>query len=167
MQPIWTLIMAMFTWPPYRLKAQRLQLLPNRSYLHVSLRKRLYIKAKADEHLTSLTYTGMNVNSDIVAGRPQHKSSIWSDEKGCQHWHEKAQSTRPVSDSIKNEALKRFGWQWINQEIPERPVGITPAFNNLKMVGWKCSICSTGATSCTWLREFNVAVKELEDIRKI
>lgn len=127
-----------------------------------------YIKAKADEHLASLTYTGMNVNSDIVAG-VDLGTKVASEvmKRAANDGMKKAQSTRPVSDSIKNEALKRFGWQWINQEIPERPVGITPAFGNLKM--WSVeNVASVRPVPppVPGSEEFNVAVKELEDIRK-
>ena len=30
-----------------------------------------------------------------------------------------AQASKSISDSLAAEALNRFGWQWINQEIPQ------------------------------------------------
>ncbi len=44
-----------------------------------------------------------------------------------------AQTPRQRSDEIKEEAINRFGWSWDNQEIPVRPVGLTPAFGNVTM----------------------------------
>jgi hypothetical protein len=44
-----------------------------------------------------------------------------------------AQTSKPVSDSIKNAAFQRFGWKWENQETPQRPVGLTPLFGKVKM----------------------------------
>ncbi|MBK9736278.1 MAG: vanadium-dependent haloperoxidase [Saprospiraceae bacterium] len=45
----------------------------------------------------------------------------------------KAQTTKAVSDSMAQAALTRFGWQWVNQESPRRPVGIAPFYGKLKL----------------------------------
>jgi hypothetical protein len=44
-----------------------------------------------------------------------------------------AQTPKLVSDTIRDDAQARWGWHWENQEIPPRPVGITPKFNAVKL----------------------------------
>ena len=127
-----------------------------------------YIAAKADEHLKSLIYTGSHVQSDVDAGKllgTQVAAEVM--KRAATDGMKKAQTPRPVSDSIKLAAFNRFGWQWVNQEIPERPVGITPMFGTLKM--W--SVADVGlvrplAPPAPGSEAFNAAVKELEDTRK-
>lgn len=127
-----------------------------------------YIKAKADEHLQSLIYTGLHVNSDVVAGTDLGaKVAAEVMKRAATDGMKKAQTPRPVSDSIKTEALNRFGWQWVNQEIPERPVGITPAYGNLKM--WSISdvkLVRPVPPPAPGSAAFKDAVDELEDVRK-
>lgn len=127
-----------------------------------------YLAAKANEHLLSLIYTGSHVQSEVDAGKTlgtQVASEIM--KRAANDGMKKAQTPRPVSDSIKLAAFNRFGWQWVNQEIPERPVGITPMFGGLKM--WSVAdvtLVRPMAPPAPGSEAFNTAVKELEDVRK-
>lgn len=127
-----------------------------------------YIAAKAAEHLESLVYTASHVQSDVEAGSSLGKLVAAEIMKRAgTDGMKKAQTPKPVSDSIKQAAFNRFGWQWVNQEIPERPVGITPMFGNLKM--WSVadvSLVRPIAPPAPGSEAYEVAVKELEDIRK-
>jgi hypothetical protein len=93
-----------------------------------------YLAAKAEEHLTSLIWSGSNVASDIEAGKyigTEVKKIALARAAG--DGMSKAQTPKAKSDSIKAAAFARFGWQWDNQELPVRPVGLTPLFGNVKM----------------------------------
>lgn len=93
-----------------------------------------YLKARAEEHLQSLIWAGINVESDITAGE-----FIGSEiakialARAANDGMKKAQCSKAVSDSIKASAFTRFGWQWDNLELPTRPVGLTPLFGKVKM----------------------------------
>jgi hypothetical protein len=93
-----------------------------------------YLNAKAQEHLESLQWAGVNVESDISAGT-QIGTEIASIAlvRASSDGMKNAQTSRAVSDSIKNAAFERFGWQWDNLEIPSRPIGLTPLFGKVKM----------------------------------
>lgn len=93
-----------------------------------------YLEQKEMEHLQSLYLSGEFVKSDLDAG-----SKIGNDiatlalSRASTDGMKKAQAPKPVSDSIANAAFERFGWKWINQESPQRPVGLTPLFGKVKM----------------------------------
>jgi hypothetical protein len=93
-----------------------------------------YLNAKAEEHLNSLTWSGSNTTSDIAAGevigtavKTAALARASTDKMSA------AQTPKPLSDQIKQEALDLFGWSWTNQEIPVRPVGLTPRFGQVTM----------------------------------
>jgi hypothetical protein len=93
-----------------------------------------YLDAKAEEHLNSLAWSGSNTTSDIEAGKTigtavktAALARASTDKMGA------AQTPKPVSDAIKQAAFDRFGWSWDNQELPQRPVGLTPAFGQVVM----------------------------------
>lgn len=92
-----------------------------------------YLAAKAEEHLQSLIWSGGNTESDVTAGKyigvEVAKVAL---ARAATDGMKKAQTPKPVSDSIKAAAFARFGWQWDNQEIPQRPVGLTPLFGKVK-----------------------------------
>lgn len=93
-----------------------------------------YIARKAEEHLFSLMWAGRNVESDIAAG--DHIGSEVAKialARASADGMSKAQTPKPVSDSIKQSAIERFGWAWENQEIPVRPVGLAPFYGKVKM----------------------------------
>lgn len=93
-----------------------------------------YLNAKAEEHLNSLMWSGSNTASDIEAGtviatavKTAALARASTDKMSA------AQTPKPLSDQIKQEAFDRFGWAWDNQEAPVRPVGLTPRFGQVTM----------------------------------
>lgn len=93
-----------------------------------------YLKSLEKEHYESLICSGENVQSDIDAGIKigEAVASIVL-ERASTDGMKNAQCSKVVSDSIKNAAFERFGWQWDNLELPVRPVGLTPLFGQVKM----------------------------------
>ncbi len=93
-----------------------------------------YLAQKAEEHMSSLMWAGINVESDILAGEyiGEEVAKIALD-RARNDGMSKAQCPKPVSDSIKNAAFERYGWKWENLEIPTRPVGLTPLFGKVQM----------------------------------
>jgi hypothetical protein len=93
-----------------------------------------YLAKLADQHLESLLISGINVKSDVDAGilignEVVKKALARASTDGMKD----AQTPKAKSDSIKNAAFQRFGWQWDNMETPVRPVGLTPLFGKVKM----------------------------------
>lgn len=126
-----------------------------------------YIEGLAEEHFSSLQWSGQCVASDIAAG--QHigveisKAALM---RASTDGMSKAQAPRPVSDSIKNAALNRFGWQWDNQETPQRPVGLTPLFGNVRT--WNLpdvTLTRPAAPPAPGSPEFLKDARELQDIQ--
>lgn len=93
-----------------------------------------YLAEKALEHMQSLKWAGVNVDSDIEAGEHigQEVAQI-ALQRAANDGMKKAQAPKAVSDSLKAAAYERFGWQWDNLEIPTRPVGLTPLFGKVQM----------------------------------
>ncbi|MBX2901479.1 MAG: phosphatase PAP2 family protein [Cyclobacteriaceae bacterium] len=127
-----------------------------------------YLNAKAEEHLNSLTWSGSATASDIEAGKTIGTAAkaaalarASTDKMGA------AQTPRPVSDAIKQAAIDRFGWHWDNQEIPQRPVGLTPAFG--QVTPWNVPDITTvrpGPPPAPGSAEFQTAANELKDVAK-
>ena len=93
-----------------------------------------YLQKMEDEHLESLLLSGGNVPSDIVTGTTiGDEISEIALARAATDGMKNAQTPKAVSDSIKAAAFERFGWQWDNLEIPERPVGLTPLFGKVRM----------------------------------
>jgi hypothetical protein len=127
-----------------------------------------YLAERATEHLSSLTWAGANVESDITAGTfigvELAKVAL---ARAGNDGMKKAQTPKPVSDSIKNSALERFGWNWENLEVPKRPVGLAPMFGLVRM--WSVPNVADvrpGPPPAIGSAEFNVAAKELQDIQE-
>ena len=93
-----------------------------------------YLEEMANQHLNSLMWAGVNVQSDIDAGKiiGQEVASI-ALSRAANDNMSKAQPNKAVSDSIKASAYERFGWQWENLESPVRPVGLTPLYSQVDM----------------------------------
>lgn len=93
-----------------------------------------YLAEKAAEHMASLTWAGVNVQSDIDAGAfiGEEVAKI-ALNRAKTDGMSKAQCPKTVSDSIKTAAFDRFGWKWDNVESPPRPVGLTPLFGQVTM----------------------------------
>ena len=127
-----------------------------------------YLAAKATEHMSSLTWAGANVKSDIDAGATIGvEVAKVAMARARTDGMSKAQAPRPVSDSMKTAALKRFGWQWDNMESPVRPVGLAPLFGKVKM--WNVpnvEVVRPGPPPAPGSAEFNAAAKELQDFAK-
>ena len=78
--------------------------------------------------------SGGYVQSDIDAGKLiGEEISAIALARASTDGMKKAQAPKSVSDSLAAEALARFGWQWINQEIPQRPVGLAPLYGRVTM----------------------------------
>lgn len=93
-----------------------------------------YLADKEEEHLASLKWAGLNVQSDVDAGvLIGEKIAEKALTRAASDGMSKAQCPKVVSDSIKAAAFARFGWQWDNLEIPARPVGLTPLFGQVKL----------------------------------
>ncbi len=93
-----------------------------------------YLAEKAEEHLASLVWAGVNVESDIEAGEfIGAESARIALARASTDGMRNAQTPKPVSDSIKASAFERFNWEWNNMEIPVRPVGLTPFFSKVRM----------------------------------
>ena len=85
-------------------------------------------------HLKSLSLSGGYVTSDLEAGiELGDQIAAKALSRAATDGMKKAQTTKAVSDSIKQAAFERFGWQWENLELPVRPVGLTPLFGSVKM----------------------------------
>lgn len=93
-----------------------------------------YLAGRADEHMKSLQWAGVNVTSDIVAGQfiGEEVAKV-ALARAATDGMKNAQTPKVKSDSIKAAAFARFGWQWDNQELPVRPVGLAPLYGKVKM----------------------------------
>lgn len=129
--------------------------------------EKAYLEERAQEHLSSLQWSGSNVPSDVTAGEyigvEIAKVALGRASKDGMS---KAQCPKPVSDSIANAAFLRFGWQWKNLEVPPRPVGLAPLYCNVKM--WSVpNILDVRPEPPPAIgsAEFQVAAQELIDIQ--
>lgn len=93
-----------------------------------------FLAAKAEEHKNTLRWAGMNVQSDIAAGDSLGRAvaAVFIGRAKTDNMS-KAQAPKPVSDSLRTAAVAKWGWEWHNLELPQRPVGITPLFGRVKM----------------------------------
>jgi len=86
------------------------------------------------QHLQSMLQAGINVRSDLDAGIQLAEQVIsLAKARASSDGMAKAQTPKAISDSIANAAFERFGWKWQNTETPQRPVGLTPLFGQVKM----------------------------------
>lgn len=127
-----------------------------------------FLAAKAEEHLESLVLSGSNVDSDVAAG-----STIGVEiakralARARTDGMSKAQTPKPISDSIKNSAIERLGWYWENIEIPPRPVGLAPLFGKVRM--WNVpNVADVRPVPppAPGSAEFEVAARELRDLQE-
>ncbi|HJW30199.1 MAG TPA: phosphatase PAP2 family protein, partial [Saprospiraceae bacterium] len=125
-----------------------------------------YIAAKALEHENSLIWAGLNTQSDITAGDSLGRAvgkvfRMRASGDGMKF----AQTSKAISDSIRDAAQAAFGWHWVNQETPERKIGITPFFGKVKT--WfvpNVADVRPGPPPAPGSAEFNVAANELKDV---
>lgn len=93
-----------------------------------------FLALKAQEHLESLVLSGINVASDVEAGKligsEVAKIAL---ARASSDGMKNAQANKVKSDSIKNAAKERFGWFWENQESPQRPVGLVPLYGKVRL----------------------------------
>lgn len=93
-----------------------------------------YLNDMADEHMSSLQWAGINVESDIAAGEAiGTEVSSLALTRASGDGMSAAQCSKEISDQIKADAFARFGWSWDNLEVPERPVGLTPLYGQVQM----------------------------------
>ena len=126
-----------------------------------------YLDERADEHISSLLWAGANVESDIEAGRQIGNAMVpIIMARARTDGMAKAQCPKPVSDSIAQSAVERFGWKWENMELPKRPVGLAPLFCNVRM--WNVpnlEVVRPVPPPAIGSPEFNVAVAELKHMQ--
>jgi hypothetical protein len=125
-----------------------------------------YLAQLATEHKNSRLWAGMNVESDLVAGDSLGRAvAAKFMARARTDGMSRAQAPKAVSDSLKNAAQARFGWFWQNMETPQRPVGITPLFGQVKM--WSVpnvQAVRPGPPPAPGSPEFEKDAKELRDI---
>jgi hypothetical protein len=127
-----------------------------------------YLKRLADEHLTSLLWSGEHVQSDVDAGN--HLGTEVAKlvmARASQDGMGQAQCPKPISDSIKTAAFNRFGWQWDNMEAPVRPVGLVPLYGKVRT--WNVpdiELVRSVPPPAPGSPEFEKDAKELRDIAK-
>lgn len=93
-----------------------------------------YLAKKAEQHMQSLIWAGVNVASDVAAGEQIGvEAARLALQRAAGDGMKNAQAPKAVSDSIKASAFARYGWQWDNLELPTRPVGLTPLFGKVRM----------------------------------
>lgn len=126
-----------------------------------------YLATRAQEHMNSLLWSGTNVSSDLEAGEHIGKSTAQiALMRAAGDGMKNAQAPKPVSDSIKAAAFARFGWQWDNLELPERPVGLTPLYGKVKM--WcvpSVELVRSAPPPAPGSEEFNANADELKDFQ--
>lgn len=125
-----------------------------------------FLAAKAAEHQNSLKWAGINVTSDIVAGDSLGRAvaNVFK-ARAKTDGMAKAQTPKPVSDSIRDAAQARWGWHWENLETPQRPVGITPFFGKVKT--WfvpDITAVRPAGPPAPGSAEFQTAANELNDV---
>ncbi len=125
-----------------------------------------FLAAKAAEHQNSLKWAGINTSSDIAAGDSLGRAvgKVFR-MRAATDGMKVAQTPKPVSDSIRDAAQARWGWHWENQESPQRPVGITPAFGKVKT--WfvpDVTAVRPPVPPAPGSAEFQTAANELNDV---
>ncbi|HSF88583.1 MAG TPA: phosphatase PAP2 family protein [Saprospiraceae bacterium] len=125
-----------------------------------------FIAQKATEHQNSLMWAGMNVASDISGGDSLGRAvgKVFR-MRAASDGMKFAQTPRPVSDSIRDAAQARWGWHWVNQETPPRPVGITPLYSKVKL--WfvpNVEAVRPAGPPAPNSPEFQTAANELNDV---
>lgn len=124
----------------------------------------LYLESKYQEHIASLIHAGINVQSDIDAGIIIGNEVVkLAKQRAATDGMAQAQTSKLVSDSIANAAFERFGWKWQNTETPQRPVGLTPLFGQVKM--WHVPTVEevrSGPPPAPGSPQFEAEVKELK-----
>lgn len=127
-----------------------------------------FLAAKAAEHRNSRLWAGMNVESDLIAGDSLGRAVAAKFlARAKTDGMSKAQAPKPISDSLKNAAQAKWGWHWENLELPQRPVGLTPLFGQVKM--WcvpNVELVRPVPPPAPGTPEFEKDAKELRDIAK-
>lgn len=127
-----------------------------------------YLADLAAEHLASLAWAGVAVESDVQAGMAigtaiSQAALLRASTDGMS----KAQTPKPISDSIKTAAKTLYGWQWDNMETPVRGVGLAPLFGNVRTWNLPSVLLTRPPVPPTpGSPAFEVAAQELKDIQK-
>lgn len=127
-----------------------------------------FLAEKAAEHKNSRLWAGMNVESDLIAGEALGQSIAAKFlARAKTDGMSKAQTPKPISDSLTNAAKTKWGWHWENLELPQRPVGLTPLYGQVKM--WcvpNVELVRPVPPPAPGSAEFEKDAKELRDIAK-
>ncbi len=128
--------------------------------------EREYLEKKANEHLESLIWAGVNVESDITAGETiGTEVAKIALARAANDGMKNAQCSKAQSDSIKDAAFARFGWKWENLELPTRPVGLAPLYSKVRL--WNVpnvEAVRPGPPPAPGSPEYEANIKELIDI---
>ena len=124
-----------------------------------------YLNTLESKHLAAIRSAGTCVQSDVDAGISiANEIAALALQRASSDGMKNAQAPKAVADSIKNDAISRFGWSWVNLEIPARPVGLTPLFGKVRM--WNVpnvQVVRPGAPPAFGSDEYNACVAELKD----
>lgn len=127
-----------------------------------------HLTQKYNDAIAALTSSGHYVSSDIQAGISIGKAiAAKALARASTDGMRAAQTPKPISDSIKQAAIDRFGWYWQNLELPARPVGLTPFYGKVKMWNVPNVIdVRPGPPPSLESAELKEDIKKLEDIAK-
>ena len=127
-----------------------------------------YITEKADECRNSRIWSGMNVESDLVAGDSiGHYVATQFINRAKNDNMKFAQVDKPTYQGMESVADSMWSDQWPhweNLEVPQRPVGITPKFGGVTL-WWTPSVETVrpGPPPAIGSDEYKTAEQELLD----
>ena len=127
-----------------------------------------YLDSLFDNHIQTLLHCGFYIQADVEAGiQIGNQVSSLVLQRAASDGMNRAQAPKPVSDSIKNAAMVRFGWSWDNMESPVRPVGLVPLYGEVKM--WsvpQVELVRSSPPPAIGSEVFNRDAAELQNIAK-
>jgi hypothetical protein len=125
-----------------------------------------FLAMKAAEHKSSLIWAGVNVESDVVWGDSLGRGvAAKFNARAATDGMKDAQTTKTISDSLRDAAQAKWGWHWENLEEPQRPVGLAPLFGRVRP--WcipNVEAVRPAPPPAPGSTEFEADVKELQDI---
>jgi hypothetical protein len=124
-----------------------------------------YIQKKAEEHLNSRRWAGVNTDSDLAAGKSLGEAVAAKFlARASTDGMKSALGNLAIQDSLRQAAENGFGWSWQSMETPARP-GMLMLFGRVKP--WcipNVEAVRPPAPPAIGSREFNAAADELKRI---
>ncbi len=92
-----------------------------------------FLRQQAVQHRNTALWSGMHVWSDVTAGDSLGRAvaAIFL-ARAANDGMKNAQAPKAVGDSLASAAQARWGWQWTNLEVPQRPAGLVPLFSRVR-----------------------------------